>query len=135
MVYVVMRISCKRRVVVHEKEGPGLKPALNPKNKNKNKGKSKGKSKSKTENKTRDKSKNETKNQERSLTLKGGFGMTSKSKSKSKGKSKGKGKGKGKGKTTPSADRSLLRATSEPHEWAAEPRLKPVFRLLPFPLD
>jgi hypothetical protein len=50
MVYVVMRISCKRRVAVHEKEGPGLKPALNPKgkNKNKNKGKSKGKSKSKS---------------------------------------------------------------------------------------
>jgi hypothetical protein len=50
MVYVVMRISCKRRVAVHEKEGPGLKPALNPKgkNKNKNKGKGKGKSKSKS---------------------------------------------------------------------------------------
>ena len=56
MVYVVMRISCKRRVVVHEKEGPGLKPALNPKNKNKNKGKSKGKGKGKSKSKSKSRS-------------------------------------------------------------------------------
>ena len=53
MVYVVMRISCKRRVAVHEKEGPGLKPALNPKNKNKGKSKGKGKGKSKSKSKSR----------------------------------------------------------------------------------
>jgi len=56
MVYVVMRISCKRRVAVHEKEGPGLKPALNPKNKNKNKNKNKGKSKGKGKSKSKSKS-------------------------------------------------------------------------------
>ena len=57
MVYVVMRISCKRRVAVHEKEGPGLKPALNPKGKNKNKNKNKGKGKGKGKGKSKSKSK------------------------------------------------------------------------------
>jgi hypothetical protein len=48
----------------------------------------KNKNENKTENKTENKRKTETKNRERSLTLKGGFGMTS------KGKSNGKSNGK-----------------------------------------
>jgi hypothetical protein len=44
----------------------------------------KNKNENKTENKTENKRKTETKNRERSLTLKGGFGMTSKGKSKGK---------------------------------------------------